>query len=867
MKLKEFKQALIDYARTLLPSEYAYVLRVPGSATTQDFTLRSTKKEDVKAFCKASFGYDTKSFKISRKESIYGEEILKSFLVALDRENDDIAGIFPDTSEEELLNLEKSRIKNNLEIAFNHPKSEVHSFLKKAEEAGLIKANTMSTKQQTWNDFLEAWPIERVKAMQIEEYTNLERDDSFCYWLEKRTEKLGSIWGGSAYKFGIFKMRNEAPDDRSGYESDGQYKWVGKFGKDRETAFDKIKEELIAVIEASQKDELEVVDQSSLGHMFKWKVAALYNKNIPHIYSPKAVNYLIKFFGKSAKSFPEKYSILAEQKQKEEDIIKLSERLWGIFTENNEDAQEKELGEVKSSKYLSLNRILYGPPGTGKTYNTINEAIKIVSPEFYQKHYDDRDKLKEEFERLLIKDWDETNGKIAFCTFHQSYSYEDFVEGIKPKTTDDDNKRVFYEIEGGIFKKLCRLSRDSKKSKQIRRDKPVTIKRDDFKNEQFFKISLGDSSKTEDQVIFEYCIRNNVIALGYGDQIDFSNLNEQEIIEKVKESELTPYSAQALNTFIHILKKGNYVLVSNGNKYFRALGRVIGGYEFKKDSPIQYNHFRTVEWIYVGEDIPVGEVYEMSFQMQPIYKLDNASIKKEFFLDSDSLTKVMTETTSEDEKENRYVLIIDEINRGNVSSIFGELITLLEEDKRTDGDEPLEVILPYSKEPFQVPSNIYVLGTMNTADRSVEALDTALRRRFSFDEMPPDYDVLTDDEIDGIDLRKLLRTINERIELLIDSDHKIGHSYFINLKTLDDLKTAFENKVIPLLQEYFFGDIAKIGLVLGSGFIEKINGHTKLFDFKDYDVDIREELSEKSIFKLVSSKRWDKESFVSIYKQ
>ena len=180
-------------------------------------------------------------------------------------------------------------------------------------------------------------------------------------------------------------------------------------------------------------------------------------------------------------------------------------------------------------------------------------------------------------------------------------------------------------------------------------------------------------------------------------------------------------------------------------------------------------------------------------------------------------------STTENTAKN-FVLIIDEINRGNVSQIFGELITLIEDDKRLGCPEALKVTLPYSKEKFGVPSNLYIIGTMNTADRSVEALDAALRRRFSFVEMQPDSTkIKTIDKLvnKGIDLSELLTTINERIEKLLDKDHQIGHSYFINIEDLEGLKLAFKNKIIPLLQEYFFGDYGKIGLILGEDFFEQ----------------------------------------------
>uniref|UniRef100_UPI00164242A8 McrB family protein n=1 Tax=Campylobacter coli TaxID=195 RepID=UPI00164242A8 len=201
------------------------------------------------------------------------------------------------------------------------------------------------------------------------------------------------------------------------------------------------------------------------------------------------------------------------------------------------------------------------------------------------------------------------------------------------------------------------------------------------------------------------------------------------------------------------------------------------------------------------------------------------------------------------ENLNSYIIIIDEINRGNVSKIFGELITLIEPSKRIGEKEELKVRLPYSGDEFGVPKNVYILGTMNTADRSITSLDTALRRRFEFVEMMPDVSKLSNDYKD-VNLQELLKAINTRIEYLLDREKTIGHAFFIGVENLEDLKKVFQNKIIPLLQEYFYNDYTLISAVLNdNGMIEKCERNEKyLQKIKNLDnVD-----SEKIIYNIAS---------------
>lgn len=219
----------------------------------------------------------------------------------------------------------------------------------------------------------------------------------------------------------------------------------------------------------------------------------------------------------------------------------------------------------------------------------------------------------------------------------------------------------------------------------------------------------------------------------------------------------------------------------------------------------------------------------------------------------DGIFKNICKEAEENNSQN-YVLIIDEINRGNISQIFGELISLIEDNKRSGNEEPLSIKLPYSKDDFAVPNNLYIIGTMNTADRSLTLLDTAFRRRFEFKEMLSDTEKISK-EIDDIDLKKLLNAINKRIEFLYDKEHQIGHSYFMKIEDLEGLQNVFATKILPLLEEYFFEDRGKIVTVLqdNNNFYQLINPPAGL------------DTEDKKIYHRNEKLRFSKEAFINIY--
>lgn len=463
-----------------------------------------------------------------------------------------------------------------------------------------------------------------------------------------------------------------------------------------------------------------------------------------------------------------------------------------------------------------LNQILYGPPGTGKTYSVVSKALEIIEGNASN----DRSKFKEYIEK----------GQIKFVTFHQSYGYEEFVEGIKPVfEREDQNKEIEYEIADGVFKDIC------EKAKGIKLEEKTNYILQD--NTNIWKMSIGDSTYEGHNHLFEYCKDKKVVLLGFGNYNNFSGCNDiKSIQEKLGDNDPNSYPPRAIDIFKNKMKRGDLILVSYGNTKLRAIAQVVGEYKIIDDESLDcYIQSREVEWVLLPkEPFPYSQILEKRFSQMTIYNI-KYNVKK------DALKAIFNNKA--DGTPQKYVLIIDEINRGNISKIFGELITLIEPSKRLGADDEIIVELPYSKEKFGVPSNLYIIGTMNTADRSIALMDTALRRRFEFVEMMPQYDELKKITIEGINIGEMLEAINERIEYLYDRDHAIGHAYFISLKDdadISELASIFKNKILPLLQEYFYDDWEKIRLVLGdNGFIKEKEKDKKLLvmDGKEYETD------------------------------
>ncbi|EOB4471508.1 AAA family ATPase [Campylobacter jejuni] len=551
---------------------------------------------------------------------------------------------------------------------------------------------------------------------------------------------------------------------------------------------------LYLALTASNKYKKTEFDCKALRDLEKYTGGIFDNTNYDYTYNIR--NFSIEDFDEYKEELYNKFCSLVDlfNRFPQKDFIKINEE----FESNN---TQKMLNQNSS-----LNQILYGPPGTGKTYHTIDKALEIISKEekIQIPSEDDRINRKKIFDEYV------KNGQIVFTTFHQSYGYEEFVEGIKPIIDNDENSQeVKYDVKDGIFKELCDKS---------------------LKN---YILSMQNENEIDlDKLIFEFANYINQDFLNKGNEFPLENkVSIKKILLNFKD-EYRSFSLggsikspQSLT--IDIIKRD---YLNFKNKKILSFKDIKPKYDSQSD--------------YHGNAIYYFMFYNKLKEFENIQN-EKFKIKKEIL--------------------KSYIIIIDEINRGNVSKIFGELITLIEPSKRIGEKEELKVTLPYSGKEFGVPKNVYIIGTMNTADRSITSLDTALRRRFEFIEMMPDVSKLSMD-CEGINLQELLKAINTRIEYLLDREKTIGHAFFISVENLEDLKKVFKNKIIPLLQEYFYNDYALINAVL--------NDNGMIFEDKKDDKYLQKIKnldsvnSERSIYNIASfdDKIWDKiEIYQAIY--
>lgn len=702
------------------------------------------------------------------------------------------------------------------------------------ERGGLFTQATGD--DECYSDFISDYPAKDISKLTIDQYCMGKdaMDGNFSWWIERGLEKvLGRYSPGSARGHILYKKK-----DGSIYQQN-----VLKDLSVRDALHYALAvQAVIANADMSSDvtwidDETELCKRAGvesrpiLGNGRKLRILSAYHPDQALVISSSEhLEHFLSQLGHPAEEIPEKDRPVARmlllKKYYEEAKRRFNAELTpygfmkalysddlGVKPIKKKTDEEDAMELMDPDTPVSLNQILFGPPGTGKTFSTTALAVKITDPEWYAEQYENLD-WKEFFEVVKGR-YDELvhQKQIVFTTFHQSFAYEDFIEGIRA-TTDDKTKQIRYEIQDGVFKQIC----DSA-------DVRVTLQSSDnidLTGRRIWKMSLGNTLE-DDDTIYQECLESGYALLGYGGGIDFKGCDKRSEVKSKIEKETgeiqedTSYSVTAVHNFKNVIKPNDILVISDGNQKFRAIGEFSGDYQFLgNDDRSGYQQMRSVKWLRQYEpSLPIEQLFKKSLSQMTLYELRPKTI------DHDKLSQLLTPEGVEEKESRPHVLIIDEINRGNISRIFGELITLLEHNKRKNSSDARWVTLPYSKKAFSVPDNLYVIGTMNTADKSLAQLDLALRRRFTFIDIPPNPDLLSDLSIYKVNVAELLTVINQRIEVLLDKDHLIGHSYFWSLhdkkgksELEDALSVIFRQNIIPLLQEYFFDDWVRIGWVL-----------------------------------------------------
>jgi len=755
---------------------------------------------------------------------------------------------------------------------------------------------SIANEEQKWKEFLEKWPVSRIENMTLEEYSKVGSKDSFTFWIESELDQLGSVWGGSSFKFGVFNRKDLTVKQNDSMRSySDEYAWHPKYGDSAEAAFDNIKELILKVIAFVKSANIFSIDSIDLGDAYKWKIAFLFQDQTSPVVVPIYKKEMLKKLAGVQDNLPvsELHKLLLDKKPVELSVFQYGKQLWESY---NKDISEKD------KKYW-----LYAPGSNAKYWDEFySQGIMAIG-------WDSLGDLSQyESKAEIVKKLQEIDSDTGSKKNNSTATYE-FCNEIKPGdivlAKKGVSKYVGYGIVVGDYyfdpdREYFKHTRDVKwlkKGQWTNGDKgPVKTLTNitpypDFVKKILSIMDVDDKTdtiinKTADSIASQNIILYGPPGTGKTYELLHKWIPEYRAIKRTakekRDDALREFVADAtwweiiVYVMVDIGKKDIHVkdirehhvlqmkdsLSSNKNVKATVWGNLqmhtckeseTVNYT-KRQSPALFDKNSDSSWYLLDQwkDI-VPDTAETIESIKNSEGSNDEIIKRYEFITFhqsygyEEFIEGLRPITNEDgqityevkpgvfqricnraklDPQNRYAIFIDEINRGNISKIFGELITLVETDKRVHydqkgrrihGDVGLEITLPYSGNAFGVPANLDIIGTMNTADRSIALLDIALRRRFEFNEVMPNEKIIQGDDGTGtieagnIDLRALLNMLNKRIRLLAGRDLQLGHAFFCRTENIIDLQDCFANKIIPLLQEYFYGHWERIQLILG----------------------------------------------------
>ncbi len=738
-----------------------------------------------------------------------------------------------------------------------------------------------------WDEFLEKWPVDRIKSMTLSEYTNVGNKDTFTYWIESRLESMGSIWGGSSFKFGVYERNNtEAKEGGRGRSYDSKFAWYTKYGDSAEQAFEKVKNLIVQVVEAASIGDLETIDGIDLGDAYRWKIAFHYqdrsNPNILNIFIKDPMVYCLNETSTSDKPFSYLYSKALAKKPLEQSIFEYANDIW-----NNCKAALRiwkishgtvDFTEADIEKHLK-DRIITIHKDTKKGQGSAFRSDLRQNDFFYLCNGNNNLLLVGKVISDVIDNSSFEDGWIArkyeiLKTSSKKGSYSGEKKGWTPSynsTLKLVPSTELEQFESSILKPYFNCTLLELAALQPKEIPPGTVSENietytatqptqspvkkvaenlimygppgtgkTYNLTKYFKdYTTSNSGESEESYLARLVADKPWWQIVGAAVLEMDRIKVRDLLKhrlvlaKLSQSDIKNPGARLWATLqshtVQECEQVNYQKRLYPQVFWKDASSVwsVKTEQLPEVAPEiidlhkESENVPTTETVKRYEFVTFHQSYgyeEFVEGIRPITDTeddDESGIK--FRIEPGVFKRVCQR--AEKDPSNNYAIFIDEINRGNISKIFGELITLVELDKRIGAKNKLRVKLPYSKPEFGVPANLSVIGTMNTADRSIAFIDIALRRRFQFKEMMPDLDLIEKivGTIGGVDVKALLGTINRRIEFLYDRDHMIGHSYFLECRSLVDLRDTLLKNIIPLLQEYFYGDWEKICLLLGCG--------------------------------------------------
>lgn len=741
-----------------------------------------------------------------------------------------------------------------------------------------------SENYKLWDQFLSEWPIDRVRSMTLPEYSSAGSKSSFTYWIESKLDQMGSIWGGSAFKFGIYS-RNETQEmvSKGNRLYNNEYGWLEKYGTTPEEAFIAVKEEVLKTITAVRSGNLEQIDDVDLGHAYKWKIAFHYQDRDNPVVLPVYKLEMLLAVIKSEKKIPasEIYRTLLSQRPKNTDLLTYGRELWTEYSgmpkiwkvsHGKQDFTSEERKALHDRLCVTVHK------NTGKGQGEAFAEEMNPGDFFYLCHGNDEGIVL--FGKILTE---ATTGNKGDGWLERSYEiiqeldsprrYNGVNKGWAPNHNSTVKKVKPNELdlfEEQVLKKYFNIDL-SKLDDSFQTPFPGTIQEpteletldlniiyygppgtgktyrllSELANKWFVDKSISQSESEKAMIIVEsndlswwQVTALSLLDIGVPSRV--TKLREHPLLKaKIKVSSSKHPSNQiwahlqahaqkecpnvnySSNSSPHLFWKDETSLWSICRDVVESqspeLLELLTQYQSKIAQPDAKRYvFTTFHQSFSYEDFVEGikPLMDESLESDLSYQIEPGIFKR-------------IALRAETNPGKKYALFIDEINRGNIASILGELITLIEPDKRKGSSNEVTVTLPYSKEPFSVPPNLHIIGTMNTADRSIVALDSALRRRFKFIECTPEPELIEQPNDLTVDLQEMLRVINQRITMILDRDHCIGHSYFMNIasapNSLEALRNVFSRNIIPLLEEYFSSDLARVGMILGERFVQPLD--------------------------------------------